>query len=186
MTAVVLDRGRATRWPLALRVAWRDFRGGLSGFGIFLACIALGVAAITGVGSVSHSLSDGLARQGRVILGGDVSFSVVQRELTPNERGFLAARGRLSQVAVLRAMARSDTGTPGLVDIKAVDAAYPSAGTVTLDPPIGLAAALAEKDGVYGVAANASVSATRPSPCGRCSSPNPTSSPAASASVPVS
>ena len=44
------------RLPLALRLAWRDLRGGLHGFNIFLACIALGVAAIVGVGSVSRSL----------------------------------------------------------------------------------------------------------------------------------
>jgi putative ABC transport system permease protein len=34
------------RWPLVLRFALRDFRGGLRGFAIFLASIALGVAAI--------------------------------------------------------------------------------------------------------------------------------------------
>ena len=61
--------------PLILRLAARDLRGGLSGFGIFLACIAIGVAAIVGVGSVSRSLSDGLAAQGRTLLGGDVSFA---------------------------------------------------------------------------------------------------------------
>ena len=37
--------------PLIIRLALRDLRGGLSGFGIFLACIALGVAAISGVGA---------------------------------------------------------------------------------------------------------------------------------------
>ncbi len=69
--------------PLALRIAGREFRGGLSGFAIFLACIALGVMAITGVGSLSRSLSDGLARQGHIILGGDLSFDLIQREATP-------------------------------------------------------------------------------------------------------
>ena len=39
--------------PLAFRFARRELRGGLAGFGIFLACIALGVAAIAGVGSVA-------------------------------------------------------------------------------------------------------------------------------------
>ena len=44
---------------------------------VFIACIALGVAAIAGVGSFARSLADGLAREGRVILGGDVSFSLM-------------------------------------------------------------------------------------------------------------
>ncbi len=58
-----------------LRFALRELRGGLHGFRIFIACIALGVMAIAGVGSFSRSLTDGLAREGRVILGGDLSFS---------------------------------------------------------------------------------------------------------------
>ena len=90
----------------ALRIAARDFRGGISGFGIFLACIALGVAAIVGVGSVSRGLSDGLAREGRRILGGDASFVLMHRELTAEERSFLVARGNLMTLASMRAMAR--------------------------------------------------------------------------------
>src|SRR6478736_6310710 len=49
---------------ITLRFALRNLRSGLRGFGIFLGCIALGVAAIAGVGSVARSLSDGLASQG--------------------------------------------------------------------------------------------------------------------------
>ena len=48
--------------PMALRIALRDFRGGLRGFGIFLGCIALSVAAIFGVDSLLLTLKDGLAR----------------------------------------------------------------------------------------------------------------------------
>ena len=47
---------------------------------VFIACIALGVFAIAGVGSLAASLSDGLAREGRALLGGDVAFSLIQRE----------------------------------------------------------------------------------------------------------
>ena len=51
-----------------LRLALRELRGGLKGFGIFLACIALGVAAIAGVSSISRSLTEGLGKEGRKIL----------------------------------------------------------------------------------------------------------------------
>lgn len=147
---------QATRLSLslALRLALRDFRGGFSGFWIFLACLALGLAAITGVGSASRSLAEGLIQQGRVILGGDVSFELVQREASAPELNFLAAHGRLSRIALMRAMARRDNGQAGLVEIKAVDAAYPAQGTVSLSPPQKLADALAERDGVYGVVAD--------------------------------
>jgi putative ABC transport system permease protein len=60
-----------------LRFALRELRGGLHGFRIFVACIALGVMAIAGVGSFSRSLTDGLARDGRVILGGDLAFTLI-------------------------------------------------------------------------------------------------------------
>ena len=143
--------------PLIFRLALRDLRGGLSGFGIFLACIALGVAAITGVGSVSRSLSDGLARQGRTILGGDASFDLIQRETTPQEETFLRHEGRLSSVSVLRAMARADDTTTALVELKAVGPEYPSAGTVVLDPPMPLAEALAARDGAFGIVADAAL-----------------------------
>ena len=38
---------------LAFRYALRELRGGLRGFYVFIACIALGVMAIAGVGSVA-------------------------------------------------------------------------------------------------------------------------------------
>ena len=79
---------------LTLRLALRELRGGLRGFYVFIACIALGVLAIAAVGSFAQSLADGLARQGRVILGGDEAFSLIQREASPAERAFLAAQGR--------------------------------------------------------------------------------------------
>ncbi len=151
--------GLAGRVPVLLRLAWRDLRGGLSGFGIFLGCIALGVAAITGVGSVSRALSDGLAKQGRTILGGDVSFDLIQHPATSAELAFLAARGRVSRVSVLRGMARRDDGASTLVEIKAVGADYPTAGAATLDPPVPLAEALAPRDGAFGVVADVAIEA---------------------------
>ncbi len=74
---------------LPLRLAFRELRGGLRGFYVFIACIALGVMAIAGVGSFSRSLTDGLAREGSVILGGDAVFSLIQREARADERAFL-------------------------------------------------------------------------------------------------
>ncbi len=145
--------------PLLLRLAFRDLRGGLNGFAIFLACIALGVAAITGVGSVSRSLSDGLAGQGRTILGGDVSFDLIQRVATDAEQAYFRAHGALAPVTVLRAMARRDDGSTALVELKSVGAGYPATGRVVLDPVMPLEQALAAKDGVYGVVADPALNA---------------------------
>src|SRR5262245_27461904 len=139
---------------LSLRLAVRELRAGLAGFRVFLACIALGVMAIAGVASFARSLADGLAREGRVILGGDVAFSLIHREASAEERAFLAGRGRVSTAATMRAMARTADGQAALVEVKAVDDAYPLYGTANLDPAADLAQVLAPRNGVYGVAAD--------------------------------
>ena len=139
--------------PFALRFALRDLLGDPRGFGVFIACIVIGVAAISGVSGLSRSLAQGLAREGRTILGGDASFSLVSREFSPEQRAFFEARGRLSEISLMRAMARRDDGEAALVEIKAVDpATYPAFGAVALDPDMPLAEALAERDGLPGVA----------------------------------
>ncbi|HEY6027377.1 MAG TPA: FtsX-like permease family protein [Pseudolabrys sp.] len=137
---------------LPLRFALREMRSGLRGFYVFIACIALGAMAIAGVGSLAASLADGLARQGRVILGGDLAFSLITRQASPQELDFLKSHGDVSSAATLRAMARTADGRATLVEIKAVDGAYPLFGEAELDPKQPLDAALAEHDGVYGAA----------------------------------
>jgi putative ABC transport system permease protein len=138
---------------VTLRLAARELRGGVRGFGVFLACIALGVGAIAGIGSSADSLAEGLAREGRVILGGDVAFSLIHREAAPQELAFLDARGELSISAAIRAMARTEDGRAALVEVKAVDGRYPLYGSVSLDPPGDLATTLAAQNGVFGAAA---------------------------------
>jgi putative ABC transport system permease protein len=138
--------------PLALRYALRELRGGLRGFYVFIACIALGVMAIAGVGSVAASLGEGLAREGRTLLGGDVAFSLIQREAKPAEVAFLRSRGAVSVAATLRAMARSGDGRLALVELKAVDGAYPVLGELTLDPAMPMADLLAERQDPSGTA----------------------------------
>jgi putative ABC transport system permease protein len=139
---------------LPLRYAVRELRGGLSGFYVFVACIALGCMAIAGVGSLAASLGEGLAREGRVILGGDLAFTLIQREAAPNELAFLQSRGALSSAATLRAMARDPNGKATLVELKAVDGAYPLYGEAKLDPAMNIADALAPRDGAFGAAAD--------------------------------
>src|SRR5262249_6138110 len=121
---------------------------------VFIACIALGVMTISGVGSVAASLGDGLAREGRTLLGGDVAFSLFQREAKPEEVAFLRSRGKVSSIASLRGMARAADGRLALVEIKAADDAYPMLGQLTLEPDMPMADLLAEHDGAFGAAAD--------------------------------
>ncbi|HET9714718.1 MAG TPA: ABC transporter permease [Pseudolabrys sp.] len=146
--------GKSARRWLPVRFALRELRGGLRGFYVFIACIALGSMAIAGIGSLAASLAEGFARQGRVILGGDLAFTLTQREATQQEIAFLKSHGELSTVATMRAMARTPTGESSLVELKAVDSAYPLFGNVAADPQIGLVDALTERNGVFGALAD--------------------------------
>ncbi|NOJ50525.1 ABC transporter permease [Bradyrhizobium archetypum] len=157
MTTVSEPDYRSAVSSLALRYALRELRGGLRGFYVFIACIALGVLAIAGVGSVAASLSEGLEREGRTLLGGDVAFSLIQREARPEEIAFLRARGQVSVAATLRGMARSHDGKLALVELKAVDGNYPMLGEVTLDPKLPMADLLAERDGAFGAAVDSTL-----------------------------
>lgn len=142
-------------FALASRFALRELRGGLRGFYIFIACIALGVAAIAGVTSVSRALTEGIANEGQAILGGDLSFSLIHRQAGSDETAFLETLGTVSRVATLRAMSRrSDTGEQALVELKAVDNAYPLYGTLDLQSGRSLQDALAQEDGVWGAVAD--------------------------------
>lgn len=117
---------------LAFIFALRELRGGLSGFYIFLACIALGVGAITGVNAVAASITTAIAERGQAILGGDLALSIVQRELPEEVVGFVSDRGAVSRTVTLRAMARLPDGSDQtLVELKAIDEAYPLYGQVT-------------------------------------------------------
>ncbi|MET3525096.1 ABC transporter permease [Phenylobacterium koreense] len=118
---------------LALRFAARELRSGVKGFRIFLACLALGVAAIAAAGSTAEAFRQGLASQAREILGGDLAVTVDQRRFTPAERAAIERAGRVSWAVGSRAMAEAPSGERRLVELRGVSAAYPLAGAVTLE-----------------------------------------------------
>ena len=64
-------------------------RSGLGGFRLFIACLALGVAAIAAILSFSRAVEEGLRADAREILGGDVAISLLYREATPEQIDFM-------------------------------------------------------------------------------------------------
>ena len=99
-------RPSRARLPLALAIALRELRAGAGGLAIFVICIALGVTAVAAIGSLSASFDKALARQGRMLVGGDVSFERVHRRAGAEERATLDNEGQVTESASLRAMAR--------------------------------------------------------------------------------
>ncbi len=132
---------------LALKFASRELRGGLSGFRILLACLAIGVAAIAGVGSIRAAIEAGLEAEGAALLGGDAEVSFTYRFANEEERAWMTETAlSVSEIADFRSMAtvpREDGSTDrALTQIKAVDTTYPLIGTVGLSPDIPLPEAL--------------------------------------------
>lgn len=142
---------------LALKFALREMRGGLAGFRVFLACLALGVAAVAAVGTVKTAIERGLSDQGRAILGGDAEVRLTYQRADEADRARLAAvASRVSEIVDFRSMAVATSRISGevergLTQVKGVDAAYPLYGEVGLAPAMALADALAPVEGRYGL-----------------------------------
>ena len=110
-------------------LAWRDLRGGLGSLRLCVACVALSVCMIVLVSSLSESVSNGLRKQGRIILGGDFALTLVHADMSHEEKIRLSNWGVVSTVALTRTMGRNSKGESTLVEVKAVDGAYPLTGT---------------------------------------------------------
>jgi putative ABC transport system permease protein len=150
---------RRVRPPVAVRIALRELRGGLAGFWVFLACLALGVAAIAAVGSVRAAIQEGLSREAAALLGGDAEIEFTYRFAEPPEREWMEGVAEaVSEIVDFRSMVTLER--PGaeperaLVQVKAVDGLYPLYGEAALADGISLAEALAPAGGMPGMAAH--------------------------------
>ena len=141
-----------------MRLARRELRGGGRGFRLFIGCLALGVGAIAAVGSMSAAIEAGLESDARALLGGDVELQRPYLPATAAELAALEDGARLSAIVTMRSMARPIAGgAPALVELKAVDGAYPLFGSARLEPPGALAGALAHDGESWGAVAEASL-----------------------------
>jgi putative ABC transport system permease protein len=130
---------------LAWRLARRELRSGVRGFGVFLACLTLGVAAIAAVGVTNAGVIDAVQRDAAALLGGDVRLEANNLPIADDElAALMPAAARRSDAVRSNAMAAGAAGRRVVVSLKAVDDAYPLYGAVGLDPPLPLAQALAD------------------------------------------
>ncbi len=145
---------------LAWRLARRELRGGLKGFRVFIASLALGVAAIAGVGGLSESVIAGLRADGARLLGGEADLRLHNRPATEAQRAYLRdGAGAYSEVVKMRAMARPAAirHKRALVELKAVDRAYPLIGTMRTEPATPLDDLLARRGEAWGAVADANL-----------------------------
>jgi len=150
----------ALAWKLAKRELRAEFQGGVQGFRIFLICLFLGVATITAVGSLSHALNGGLAADGAKLLGGNIDLRLLHRPATPEHRTYLKAHSATySEIIKMRAMARpvDQRDKRAMVELKAVDQAYPLIGTLQTEPARALVDLLKMNNEAWGTVVDANL-----------------------------
>lgn len=132
--------------PFAVRLGWRETRAGWRQFTALFACVALGVAALTAVGGFAAGLDRALGREARALHGGDVELRATRPLPDAAERGvgdLVAAGAVTTRVRELAGMARDPrSGASQLVEVKAVDSAYPLYGRLETSPAAPAAALL--------------------------------------------
>lgn len=136
---------------MLLSLAWRDLRASGRQLWVFCACLALGVALVAASGGLYRQVAGALQEDARALFGGDLE--VRQSDpLPPAELDWVQARGEVSRVIALRSMLRVPDGRTQLVALQSADARYPLYGQVTLSPEQPLTDALAQRDGLWGLA----------------------------------
>ena len=130
---------------LAWRLARRDLRGGRQGLFVVLLCLAIGVAAVAGIGSLRTALTQGIAQNGRAILGGDLELSTGLAPFPARVPDWFRARGaRVTATASVRSILVAPSGRRLLTAVRAVGPGWPMLGAVATDPP-GRFARLADR-----------------------------------------
>ncbi|MFT7669084.1 MAG: putative ABC transport system permease protein [Planctomycetota bacterium] len=117
----------------------------------FVACLAIGVAAVTGVASLIESVKGSLGAESRELIAADLKISsraeLPEQLLSLIQATEPLASTRVWELATMLGVA-SDSGSPQnsrLVELKAVGPGYPFYGSVVTLPP-GLRPAMLEAD----------------------------------------
>ncbi|HBP88720.1 MAG TPA: FtsX-like permease family protein [Nitrospirales bacterium] len=134
--------------PVSVKLAWREINSAWSRFLFLFLCIALGVGAIVAVDLFAVNVEQVILGDTRALLGGDVELSW-RRAISDKGRNVLdslADRNMvLSHVTETAAMATVDSPNPQtpltkiasqLVELKAIDSAYPLYGRLVVEPDL--------------------------------------------------
>jgi putative ABC transport system permease protein len=119
------------------RLAVRESRRSRGRIFLFMACIAVGVAAVVIVAGLSRSVEQGVRVEGRRLMAADLA--VEGRRPLPAALNELLARQPGVQRTDVREFVSVIANTAGdqtqLAELKVVDGVYPFYGTLKLDPP---------------------------------------------------
>ncbi len=141
---------------IACKFAFREIRFAFKHFRVFIACLFLGTTIIAAVGSVTKNIALGLEQDARVFLGGDLEVRLIQRQLDESEYTYFNAQAdQISMISELRAMAHTtDNSDSSLIEIKAVDKAYPLFGELITTSNLPNEQLFEKKNGLWGLVAS--------------------------------
>jgi putative ABC transport system permease protein len=123
-----------------VRALARESRGSRGRLAFFIACLAVGVAAVVAVAGLSASLRDGIRREARQLLAADLAVRGNQplpSEVLAAITDLPGARRTDVKETVTVAAAPARDGQPGpsqLVELKVIDGFYPFYGKLDLRP----------------------------------------------------
>ncbi|MGL1887535.1 MAG: FtsX-like permease family protein [Reichenbachiella sp.] len=119
-----------------LKMAWRDSRRSRSKLFLFSASIIVGIAALVGINSFKENLDDEIQSQAKTLLGADLELNTRQ-VWNEEQRGFLDSVGSDYSTEVRFASMVYFPSTQGtrLVQVRALEGAFPYYGTIETDPP---------------------------------------------------
>ena len=128
----------STSWSAVLRSVWRESRAAGGRLVFFVACLAIGVAAVVGVSSLVAAMNASLRGASRDLLAADLRVSA-RRPLPAELDAFFSAipheRSDLRELgAMLRVPGEGESAESRLVELKVVEGGYPFYGTLLLEP----------------------------------------------------
>jgi putative ABC transport system permease protein len=147
-----------TPFSLLLRIALRDLRGALPQFRVFLFCVLFGVAAIAAVGLIIRAAQEGIERDARSLLGGDLLIRTLYQPLPEDVRAYIDAHARTTEHLQMRTMASANRETASefpprtLIELKAVEESYPLVGALAFEPPLPRSDIFGVREGRAGAA----------------------------------
>jgi len=141
-----------------VRYMLRESRGSLGRLGFFIACLAVGVAAVVAVAGLSEGLAKGVGREARQLMAADLAIEgslplsdELEAALDAETRG---KRVDLKEMATVVSVPRTRDGetsalgpvaaTSQLVELKSVEGAYPFYGELKLEPQQSLSELLSD------------------------------------------
>lgn len=124
---------RAGQLPLLLRTAWRETVANVRDFRVMILSLFLGVFVIALIFNITGALENGLRRNGKAILGGDIMVRQIYEPLDTTQQALLSDKGDVSTSIEMRGLIYNpNQEQTALTEIKAIDATYPLFGDLVL------------------------------------------------------